>query len=815
MRASATVARVVLAVALAVGVGAGLAAGARPAWAQRPTQVEDESAALVDEGRRALRAGDLGGAARALDQALALNPRRLEAYGLRAAVHAARGEHARGVALMRKARELAPDNVDVLEALGTQLVLAGELGEGVPLLEQVVGRAPDKYGAQVLLGHHYADVARWGEAATALEAYFRTRPAELSKEDDRHRLDLAEAYLRTYRPREARELYAGLVARHRDWMSARLGLAWSVAALDCREARPLLVELSGVASAPIEVLLVRGQCALELGDPAEALRLARSYLGAAQTATAAGHALLGEAEAARGNLSAARASLERARTIEPGRRRFAVRLARVLRLGKDPAAALAELDGIGPPAPAGADRTYWLELGEALLDAGRAAEVEARVAPALAAFAESAELRTVVGDAALRRGDAASAATHLAVAMRAPTPRARRLLSQALLAVAVAKLDGGDVAGAAADLERAAEVDGTPPVWRNLGLCAYLLGDLERAHGALTRAAEARPDAPTLILLGRVRAARGDAAARESLARAIQLGKGEAAAAEAAIELAAVEVAGGRPADAVDALVGTVAAARRAGGDLEARHGAALAVARHAAGLAALRAGQATRAVGFLEDAAAGASGDALTALRCDLALATVAAGDRDRAVTRLKAVAKVSCPFPAPADTTAVPVLLAFVEGLQPRRAAKALERLAALDRGATGATRQLLATATRVVALTAADDAYRGGKLAAARKFLAAARKAEARAGLDEVNHNLAVLDVAEGRLDAAIAALDRLAPRLPEALVNLGVAHDRKGDGAKALDAWRRARREGVRFGPLDEWIAAKERIWGGGR
>lgn len=106
MRASATVARVVLAVALAVGVGAGLAAGARPAWAQRPTQVEDESAALVDEGRRALRAGDLGGAARALDQALALNPRRLEAYGLRAAVHAARGEHARGVALMRKAREL-------------------------------------------------------------------------------------------------------------------------------------------------------------------------------------------------------------------------------------------------------------------------------------------------------------------------------------------------------------------------------------------------------------------------------------------------------------------------------------------------------------------------------------------------------------------------------------------------------------------------------------------------------------------------------------------------------------------------------------
>ena len=166
------------------------------------------------------------------------------------------------------------------------------------------------------------------------------------------------------------------------------------------------------------------------------------------------------------------------------------------------------------------------------------------------------------------------------------------------------------------------------------------------------------------------------------------------------------------------------------------------------------------------------------TAIECDLALATVASGDRDQAVSRLKALARVTCPFPAPADTTAVPVLLAFVEGLQPRRAAKALDRLSALERGASGATRQLLETATRVVALTAAEDAYRNNKLGPAKKFLATARKAEARAGADELAHDLAVVDVADGRLDTAIAALERLAPKVPEALINLGVAHDKQG-------------------------------------
>src|SRR5688500_15005353 len=115
------------------GISVVVLALAAPARAQQ--RGDDESAELVDEGRRALRARRYGDAAEALDQAIALNPRRIEAYVLRAAVHAAKQELAQGIKLLRKARGLAPDNLDVLAALGAQLVAAGKSDEGVEVLE--------------------------------------------------------------------------------------------------------------------------------------------------------------------------------------------------------------------------------------------------------------------------------------------------------------------------------------------------------------------------------------------------------------------------------------------------------------------------------------------------------------------------------------------------------------------------------------------------------------------------------------------------------------------------------------------------------
>src|SRR5258708_38434258 len=112
---------------------------ATPAFAQRPNAGEDDSAALVEEGRAALRVRKLDAAAKALDQAIALNPRRVEAYVLRAAVFQQKKQFKDGIALLRRARELAPDALDVASALGVQLVLSGD-DAGIALLQQVVAK---------------------------------------------------------------------------------------------------------------------------------------------------------------------------------------------------------------------------------------------------------------------------------------------------------------------------------------------------------------------------------------------------------------------------------------------------------------------------------------------------------------------------------------------------------------------------------------------------------------------------------------------------------------------------------------------------
>jgi len=324
----------------------------------------------------------------------------------------------------------------------------------------------------------------------------------------------------------------------------------------------------------------------------------------------------------------------------------------------------------------------------------------------------------------------------------------------------------------------------------------------------LDRAAKLTDATPIVVMLdARAHALTNDVAgARALYDRALAGDKDNTV--EISIDWAASEVAGGDPAIAVTALEKTAAQAKS--GPLATRHRQALATARHAAGLAALRAGNGAKALELVKAAVAA---DNSVANRCDLAVAAVASGDAATALASLKGVTGVTCPFPAPADTQAVPILAAFTEGLNPKRAARSLDRLTALGGKSTGAAAALLGTAIRVVALNAAQDAYHEGQLAAARKYLATAKAASARVGTDEVAHNLAVLDLADGHVDAAIAQFERLAAKVPEALVNLGIAYERKGDQAKALDAWRRAKKIGVRFAPLPEWIDAKERIYGG--
>ena len=296
---------------------------AAPAFAQRPNQGEDESATFVEEGRAALRRGDLrrrGEGTRSGDHAQSA-PRR----GVRVALGSVRGEAistrtaSRCCARRRRSRRPIPA---VLTALGSQLVLSGDPNDGVPLLEQVVAKEPTRYDAQVLLGHHWHDVGRWQDAVTALEAYFTSRPAALAGEDAKNRVELADSYLRARQAQKALALFEQAAANSSGaiQLRARLGAAWATAAIDCKRARPLLAQLDSVAPSHPEIRLVDGQCALSLGDAAGALALGRRFIDCGPKNVAAGHALVGEAQAARGNLVEARKELETARALEPQRR---------------------------------------------------------------------------------------------------------------------------------------------------------------------------------------------------------------------------------------------------------------------------------------------------------------------------------------------------------------------------------------------------------------------------------------------------------------------------------------------------------------
>ncbi|HUS30990.1 MAG TPA: tetratricopeptide repeat protein [Kofleriaceae bacterium] len=797
--------------AIAISLVCALAATAA---AQRANQGEDESVAFVEEGRAALRRGELDDAARSLDQALSLNPRRVEAYVLRSAVYAARKQYTAGIALMRKAQLLAPQDSDVLTALGSQLVLSGDVNAGVPYLEQVASKESARYDAQLLLGRYYHDASRWPESITALELYFTHRPQQLAKEDPRYRVELADSYLRSGQPSKALPLFEHAAkANPKADLRARIGIAWSTAAIDCKKARGMLKELEPIAEQGYaEIWLVDGQCALALGDPNGALALGRRYLDrvAAEKAkgSAAGHALVGEAQAARGNLPDARKELELAASLEPQRRRWTVRLAVVLRRANAAADAQAVLEKLGPPAPASADPDWWSELGETLLAQNAADKVVARLTPVVAELPTHAPTRIVLATALLATNKPEDAVKLLdeAEAIQS-TPRSRKLLSEALTTVAADKLAANDAAGAEPLLMRADGLDGNPLVWRNLGIARLALDKKTDAVAILDKAAKADASPVVTMLAARAHAVAGDiAGARPLYERALAGDKDNL---EIAIDWAASEVAGGDPALAVAALEKTATAAAK--GPLAARHKAALASARHAAGLAQLRAGNGSKAVELLR--AAATPGEATLARKCDLAVAAVVAGDNAAALAALRAVQGQTCPFPPPADTQAVPILIAFTDGLNAKKAPNALTKLTSLGGKSTGIAAQLLGTSIRVVALNAAQDAYRGGQLAPARKYLATAKTATARVGTDEVAHNLAVLDLVDGKVDVAIAQFEKLTTRVPEAWVNLGIAYEKKGDHARALDAWRKARKMNVRFAPLTEWIEAKERVYGG--
>lgn len=769
-------------------------------------QSDDAADLLVQEARRAL-ADDQGQRAAALlDRAIAANPRRVDAYILRASIHTARQEYERGVALMRRARQLAPSSIAVLSSLGTQLVLAGQIEEGVGLLEGVVARQPQRYDAHALLGRHYLERGQWEPAVRALRSYLASRPDKLAADDARFAVDLGDAELRRGRAAVAESIFRRVLRRNPEHLRARMGLAWAVAAQDCRRASALLVELAPVADRHPEIWMVSARCALALGHSDRAVARAARY-ARRRPDDAAGHALAGEAHARAGRLDDARAALSRAIGLAPGERRYLVELAAVERRAGATEAAIARLSQ-GEPDPSEPLWPRWkLVLAEALLDAGRAAEAEEHAAAVARAAPGRARAHMLLGAARVQSGAPERAIEPLerSVALDGRSRRARALLALALGGAGTAAARAGQDARAEELLSRAvAQEAGDPRVRRALGLVLVRLGRPERAAEILAPIAGG-DDAATAHLYGRALAMAGRLAESEGqLARALELAGGRGPAAiPIALDLAATALEAGKPERAA-----AVLEPFRASDD--ARVPVAYVSARRALAANELAAGRSARAVTELERAervVPAGRGELLVAVRCDLAVAATSARQHLRALRILRALMakKASCPFPP----LTLPVLAAINQGLE-SDAGEALGRLARLRRAAQGSVAVIARQGGAAIALRAAAAAYERGSSQRARQYLREAQRALPAAD-PHLRHNLAVLDIESGRRSEAIAALSELAELIPEALVNLGVAHERGGNAEAATRYYRRARGR-LRFSRLERWIEAKERIYG---
>jgi len=795
---------------LVAGITGVLGPGAMPPPAAAQPAEDEETSLLIDEARRAIARRDYTRAGTLLDRAIQVNPRRLDAYIVRASLHGVLKQHDRAVAVMRRARTLAPTNSDVLTALGVQLVLAGNPGEGVPMLEVEVAKAPSRYGAQVVLGHYYVRTGRWKEAVTAFDAYFKYRPRGIAGEDQVHQIDQANAYLRSGQPAKARTIYQQIVDRNRRNELARLGVAWSTAVLDCGQAMQTLGNIADLEAKYAEVSIVRARCALTLGRLNDALDGADRYRER-RPQDPRGWALLGDIRAGMGNLRAAEGAFNEALRREPDNALYSLKLARTERLLGKHATAIARLRKAGPPRDL--EPMWTIELGEALLAAGEHAQLRDHMAPWVGTHPTDATARFLLGASLIGQNQAVPAIEHLeaALASKPPEERARGPLITALNVSAVAEVASNDIAGAESRLDRAEQLGDSVVTWRNLGAIRLKQGKTQAALAVLRKAADRdKRDARAAHLLARALHAAGQLdEARAQYRRALRMPGGDPVA--VALDLAAAEYAAGHGDDAADVLneaLGSTTAESR--GKVMRTY---VDIAR-ASSTDWMRTGQFARAVKVLRqlDAKLAETDAQAVAVRCDLALAATGAGQRDVALDYLRRLdkARSRCPFVAPADEVAVPILIAWNEGSQLRLATKSLDRLEKLRRQATGAAEPLARLAARDIALRAANEAYDRGRAVEAKKYLNEAEKYDRRN--PELGHNLAVLDLAAGRVDVALVRLSQVQSEVPEALVNIGIAYDRKGEPLRALDYYRKAVAVGVRFAPLRSWIDMKERLWG---
>lgn len=266
------------------------------------------AAALLDEGRAALRNGDLTLADTRFRDALAIDPELAPAWLGASLVAERRGDAVEALRLARQAARVAPDTAAPHLALGRLLAALGRTGPALEALAKARRLAPTEPLAYRLGALLLRDGGRGGEAAEMLEkglATIANAPAPMSEE-------LAGVYLAGGEPERALRIAEAALERfpERGALHLARGLALKTLARDLEAVAAFEETLRLGLDQPARAHLALAQTLTTLDRASEAME----HLEAAarlQPESPEVHYRLGNARRQAGDTAGARAALER------------------------------------------------------------------------------------------------------------------------------------------------------------------------------------------------------------------------------------------------------------------------------------------------------------------------------------------------------------------------------------------------------------------------------------------------------------------------------------------------------------------------
>jgi tetratricopeptide (TPR) repeat protein len=712
-----------------------------------------------------------------------------------------------------------PDSGDIKKQKGIALLTLKRHAEAIVALEQALGAGTPPsttYDANAFLCQLQAR-ANCQKAVTACGGFLAARPAEMAKNDLAIRMNRGLALNACAKYQEALEDFEAVVRAAPKTATAQVGKFEALFRMgDCGRAATLGDDLNrqGLPAKFPVVHYGMAKCMIEFRRAHEAVNYARNYV-AAQPADLQGHILLGDAYRAKGDAFNAISAYKQVLNRDPTNQEALTRMGDALLATNRFSEARDIATRVLRARPGNVDASILLARASLRLkDPKKAIEV----LEALKGPARTATALYVLGWAYHDHKELATAVIRFDEAHRAGSREANESAVRVRNRLAGQYLKDGKFAEAEGTLVLAQR--GEPAnitTAQNLGLVRILKGD---AEGAITALGVCHKRKPTDIvvnrLLGRAYLMKRDQPRAmefyQVAERSAERVRGQALA-ELYAETATLYLDQGKLDDAVKRLEVAEAETRDAKMTPIIRRN--LAVAYLKRGMDHLK--QRTADKGLVDLQKAIERRDTLkkeerAQFHCALAFAYLSSGQATNSGKEFQNAAKDGgCKLRAPYDKLGVDFFVAYAKYREGgvggvRESLKLFQRMAGRATGALAVTmKELQRTGHEqlAVALFNRDD-YRG-----AAAELRAARGMGARGA--SVEHNLAVIDLVEGRGAQAARVMEGLGGRPAESYMNLGIYHDRQGDPRKAMDYYRRAVDRGVRHARLRAWLDVKERLF----